>query len=138
MIYCVGDVVTCRTSSDGKELLDVVFDDAKYRQLPTDSFEIVGSYQDSHYILLVSRGTKDSFEITNELAVEHSINIRHCGRFGYLVKEFAIGSKVRTAPLKCCCCGQYFQYAAPNQTDGRFACWSCKTDTRYQLIHNVK
>ena len=142
MEYHVGDKLICRVSSDELVIFDVDFNDRRYLHFKTKSFEVIGLHNKRFYILLVSAATDSAFELTDDTFNLYKIDRSHKGRYAYIIRENAVGVRqkidfYRDARM-CCVCKQYIPYAEPNQADGRFACWSCKTDERYKLIHNIK
>lgn len=137
MTYSVGDMVVCRVSFDDDIIYDVDYHDSRFRSTATATFEIIGKHS-KFFIILVYPGVDESFRISEDTAKENNISSRHVGKWGFLIEEKAFGGKKNNDGCFCCCCKQYFMYASANQEDGRFACWSCKTDERYKLIHNIK
>lgn len=137
MTYYVGDMAICRVAFDDDIIFDVDFWDSRYRNTATAVFEVIGIYKDL-FIILAYPGVEDAFPITEETTKQNGIHTKHVGKWGFLIGEKAFGGKQNNDGCFCCCCKQYFMYASANQEDGRFACWSCKTDERYKVIHKIR
>lgn len=138
MSYYVGDRVIIRLSEDETIISDMDFDDQTSSSfIYTKSFEIIGLHQ-TYYILLVPSNIEGAIELTDNQIDLFKLPSKYEYLFAYMIKGYAIGGREKFEDIKCCCCKQWFTYAQPNQEDGRFACWSCKTDERYKLIYNIK
>lgn len=142
MEYHVGDKVWCRTSSDGAVIFDVDFNDKRYRQFRIRTYEVIGFHDKRYYILLVPSMVDASFELTDDILLLHGLPAKYLSRYGFLLREEAVGGRQKVDFYRdacmCCACKQYVPYAEPNQADGRFACYSCKTDERYKVIYKIK
>lgn len=140
MEYHIGDKLLCRISVSGRIVFNIDFYNPLYIKMPTKFFEVIGIHQ-NQYIILVSEIVDGSFQISSQECKEYNLHHKWYDTYAFLLKERAAGGRIRRDPVKeaipCFICGNYISYAEPNQEDGRFICYSCRTDARYQLVFNL-
>lgn len=136
MRYRIGDKVICHVSIDRSVIFDTDFNDPRYQKFNTQEFEIIGTCGSS-YVILVPKSTDSSFKIKEKFLETYNVLPKFLDSNILFIKEESIGGVVGSDSAVCCCCKQSIVWAQPNQEDGRFACYVCRTDPRYVLIYNL-
>lgn len=144
MQYKIGDRVFAKISKNRDIIFDIDFANPAYRDFLNDTFLIIGIYKDKEreYMLLCDYEITNSVVLSKKVAEQFGVDPKYIDDWIYVVGEKAVGGRVipdyNATALKCCVCLNFFPYAETNQADGRFACFSCRTDGRYRLIHGIK
>ena len=137
MRYAVGDQVLLRVSKDNTVIFDVDYNDSRYIKMKTNYFTIIAK-SEPWYIIQTTEEVAGSLALSDEFCSHNNIHPKYIGSYFYTIQEPAIGGKKNVYVGECCAhCRQWFQWAEPNQKDGRFFCWSCKTDGRIKYIYQL-
>jgi hypothetical protein len=143
MKYQIGQTVQALVLVTDENILD--FDRRDFETVLREEncrvaeFVIIGLKEPETYILWVQDRALAAWTIEDNHLEDYGIASEYLGKEGWRVEEKLLrevsGAKqpVMNAGQSCVCCREWFVWAGANQSDGQFACWSCRHDPRNML-----
>lgn len=119
-----GDKVSCKIKNNNI----VGCYESDYEE--TINLEIVGVEEGGYYLHIpIYRLIINCFVLTPDLAKKHSINKKYMGEKIKYISPYNISNIIEVLDGTCCTkCAEFIRFAEPNNQDGSFICWSCKTN----------
>jgi hypothetical protein len=128
MAISPGDTVVCRIRNG------IIIDTRDEEWENEAIFDIICIYGDG-YLIYVPAGIclKDQITLTKENFIKFNADKKFIGSEIYYITDYRI-VKVHSKIDGICCnkCGEFYRYAASNQDDGTFTCWSCRNYKFYK------
>jgi len=141
MEYHIGDNILCRVNQDESIIFDIDWNDNRYQQYEAKLFEVISIYI-KHYVILVynsiTNGITLDLDVFNDwIAIDSQFKIdkKYFGSKIFLVRDIAVGGRKIFDPYKdpinCEICLEQIPWAVPNQQDGSFICFVCRSTRIY-------